>query len=113
MIEVIFVDFAKFASKRKITPECLAERFAGKIDRPGEFFDRVFKGQYAAVIIPYRSVVAFYSSELKMRLVVSECARAVAASRYSIAKNGLADRVVRERRGEGWRDERAFRVPRR
>ena len=65
MIEVIFVDFAKFASKRKITPECLAERFAGKIDRPGEFFDRVFKGQYAAVIIPYRSVVAFYSSELK------------------------------------------------
>jgi len=65
MTEVTFADFAKLATKRKLTPECLAQRFAGKIDRPGEFFYRVFKGQYAAVVISYRSVLAFYSSELQ------------------------------------------------
>jgi hypothetical protein len=65
MIEVTFSDFAKLATKRKLTSECLAQRFAGKIDRPGEFFDRVFKERYAAVVIPYRSVLAFYSSELQ------------------------------------------------
>jgi hypothetical protein len=43
MIEVTFGDFAKLASKRRLTPERLAERFAGKIERPGELFDRVFK----------------------------------------------------------------------
>jgi hypothetical protein len=50
--EITLGDFAKLASKRRLTPECLAERFVGKIERPGEFFDRVFKGQYAAVVIP-------------------------------------------------------------
>ena len=45
MSEVTFGDFAKLASKRRrLTPECLAQRFAGKVERPGEFFDRVFKG---------------------------------------------------------------------
>ena len=65
MTEVTFADFAKLASKRRLNPKCLAQRFAGKIDRPGEFFDRVFKERYAAVVIPYRSVLAFYSSELQ------------------------------------------------
>src|ERR1700747_2540239 len=65
MSELTFSDFAKLASKRRLTPECLAQRFAGKIERPGELFDRVFRGQYAAVVIPYGGVLAFYSSELK------------------------------------------------
>jgi hypothetical protein len=65
MIEVTFGDFAKLTSKRRLTPERLAQRFAGRIDRPGEFFDRIFKGQYTAVVIPYRSVLAFYSAELR------------------------------------------------
>jgi hypothetical protein len=62
--EVTFADFAKLAGKRGLSPEYLAERFTDKIERPSEFFHRVFQGQYAAVVIPYRSVLAFYASEL-------------------------------------------------
>jgi hypothetical protein len=65
MTEVTFSDFAKLANKRGLSPEYLAERFANKIERPSEFFHRVFKGQYAAVVIPYPSVLAFYASELE------------------------------------------------
>jgi len=65
MTEVTFSDFAKLANKRGLTPERLTERFAGKIEKPGEFFDRIFKTQYAGVLISYRSVLAFYSSELQ------------------------------------------------
>jgi hypothetical protein len=64
MREVTFSDFAKLASKRGLTPEYLAERFTDKIERPSEFFHRVFHGQHAAVVIPYRNVLAFYVSEL-------------------------------------------------
>jgi hypothetical protein len=64
MIEITFSDFAKLAQRRGLTPEFLAERFSGKIDRPSEFFHRVFQGQYAAVVIPYASVLAFYTAEL-------------------------------------------------
>src|ERR1700730_12631134 len=31
--EITFGDFAKLASRQNLTPECLAQRFAGKIDR--------------------------------------------------------------------------------
>jgi len=65
MTEVTFADFAKLASKRRLTPERLAQRFAGRIDKPGQFFDRGFKERYAAVVIPYRSVRAFYCEELR------------------------------------------------
>ena len=36
MSELTFSDFAKLANKRGLTPQCLAERFADKIERPGE-----------------------------------------------------------------------------
>jgi hypothetical protein len=65
MREVTFSDFAKLANRRGLTPEYLAERFANKIERPSEFSHRVFQGQYAAVVIPYRSVLAFYVVELE------------------------------------------------
>ena len=65
MREVTFSDFAKLANRHGLTPEYLAERFANKIERPSEFFHRVFQGQYAAVVIPYRSVLAFYVLELE------------------------------------------------
>ena len=65
MREVTFGDFAKLANKRGLTPEYLAERFTDKIERPSEFFHRLFQGQYAAVVIPYRSVLTFYASELQ------------------------------------------------
>src|SRR5687767_1557752 len=64
MRDVTFGDFAKLAGRRGLTPEFLAERFGEKIERPSEFFHRVFQGQHAAVVIPYRSVLAFYVSEL-------------------------------------------------
>jgi hypothetical protein len=64
MREVTFGDFAKLANRRRLTPEYLAERFTDKIERPSEFFHRLFQGQYAAVVIPYRRVLAFYVSEL-------------------------------------------------
>ena len=57
MSEVTFSDFAKLARKRGLSPEYLAERFTGKIERPSEFFHRVFQGQYATVVIPYPSVL--------------------------------------------------------
>jgi hypothetical protein len=64
MREVTFGDFSKLANKRRLTPEYLTERFTDKIERPSEFFHRVFQGQHARVVIPYRSVLAFYVSEL-------------------------------------------------
>ena len=64
MTEVNFGDFAKLASRRGLTPEYLAERFTNKIERPSEFFHRVFQSQHAAVVIPQRSVLEFYTSML-------------------------------------------------
>ena len=43
MTEVNFGDFAKLANRRGLTPEYLAERFTNKIERPSEFFHRVFQ----------------------------------------------------------------------
>jgi hypothetical protein len=65
MREVTFGDFAKLAHRRGLTPEYLAERFTEKIERPSEFFHRVFQGQHAAVVVSFRSVLVFYSSELE------------------------------------------------
>ena len=104
MSELTFSDFAKLASKRRLTPECLAERFAGKIERPGELFDRVFKGLYAAVVIPYGGVLAFYSSELKchqdatgrVRICACGCEQPV-FDRQKWASPGCRQRTVRRR----------------
>jgi hypothetical protein len=46
MKEVTFKDLAKLASKRGLTPEYLAERFTNKIERPSEFFHRVFQSRF-------------------------------------------------------------------
>ena len=46
MREVTFSDFAKLANKRGLSLEYLTERFTDKIERPSEFFHRVFQGQY-------------------------------------------------------------------
>jgi len=91
MREVTLGDFAKLAAKRGLTPEYLAERFTNKIERPSEFFHRVFQGQYAAVVIPYRSVLAFYTSELhaiRTQLDITRYASAGAGKPFLIVKNG-------------------------
>ena len=42
MREVTFGDFSKLANKHGLTPEYLAERSTDKIERPSEFFHRLF-----------------------------------------------------------------------
>jgi hypothetical protein len=60
MTEITFKQFATAAGKHH-TPESLAERFKGKIDRPLEFFHRVMNSpEQASLVIPYRSVVEMY-----------------------------------------------------
>lgn len=65
--EVTFGDFARLAKRRDWSPEFLAERFQDKIEKPSEFFHRVMEGRYANVVIPYRSVLSFYFTELKFQ----------------------------------------------
>jgi hypothetical protein len=52
------------ANERGLTPEYLAQPFTNKIERPSEFFHRLFQAQHAAVVIPHRSVLDFYTSML-------------------------------------------------
>ena len=65
MDQITFADFIKLAERRRWTPESLAKRFRGAIENPSEFFHRVFESRNATAIIPYRSVIVFYSQELK------------------------------------------------
>jgi hypothetical protein len=69
MKEVAFKDFAKLARERGHTIESLANRFRRKIENPSEFFDRLMTCRHrgedrSAVVIPYSSVLAFYTEEL-------------------------------------------------
>jgi hypothetical protein len=69
MTEITFKVFAKLAIKRGHTAETLADRFRGKVEQPTEFFERVLTCRHkhedrSDVVIPYRSVIEFYSSEL-------------------------------------------------
>jgi hypothetical protein len=61
--EVTFGDFAALARRRGWSKEFLAERFQGRIDEPRKFFEAVWQGQYAATVIPFNSVLAFYRQE--------------------------------------------------
>jgi hypothetical protein len=70
MDQVTFTDFTKLAARRHWTPESLAKRFRGVIENPSELFHRVFESKNAAAIIPYRSVIAFYSQELSSHNVL-------------------------------------------
>ena len=74
--EVTYKDFSRLATELGWTQEMLVERFREKIDRPAEYFERVLScrwknpdtGKYedrSSVVIPYRSVLQFYISELK------------------------------------------------
>jgi len=64
MTEVSFGDFAALARRRGWTVDFLTDHFRNRIEDPRDFFKRVMQGQYAAVVIPYNSVLAFYGSEL-------------------------------------------------
>ena len=102
--EVTFGEFVKLATKRGLTPEYLAERFSDKIERPSEFFHRVFQGQYAPIVIPYRSVLAFHDSELwyhqdstgRHNVCACGCGQLV-FDRKKWASAGCKKRVAREK----------------
>jgi hypothetical protein len=63
-LEITFGDFHTLARRRGWIKEFLAERLQGRIDEPRKFFEAVWQGQYAATVIPFRSVLAFYGQEL-------------------------------------------------
>ncbi len=65
-------DFARLASRRGWTKETLAELFRGKIEEPMDFFQRVLSCKYKGedrsnVVIPFRSVLDFFSKELSFQ----------------------------------------------
>ena len=67
--EITFKEFSTLAKKRGHNAESLAELFRGKVEEPREFFERVMSCKYRGedrsdVVIPYRSVIAFYQAEL-------------------------------------------------
>ena len=69
MMEVTFKEFQMLMAERQHSVDDLVQLFRGKIDDPREFFERVMSCRYhgedcSAVVIPYRSVIAFYEQEL-------------------------------------------------
>jgi len=58
--EVRFKEFAVFARRRGLSAEDLAERFRGRVERPGEFFHRVLAGSHPETLVPYQSVIDFF-----------------------------------------------------
>ena len=67
--EITFKEFAALARKRGHTAESLANRFKREFESPAEFFERAMSCKYrngdrSEVVIPYRSVIEFYSQEL-------------------------------------------------
>lgn len=68
---ITYANFAKLAQRRGWTGAFLAERFRGKIEEPRAFFERVLaclsKGDdLSEVLLPYRSVIEFYQTELSL-----------------------------------------------
>ena len=61
--EITFNKFKRLAMKRGYNLDDLVEMFHGKLDENRAFFERVFSGRYADVVIPYRSVVGFFQRE--------------------------------------------------
>jgi hypothetical protein len=69
---VTFGEFDALARLRGWTAASLADRFRGKIEQPRDFFERVMRprsgpgsADRSGTLIPYKSVMEFYHSELK------------------------------------------------
>jgi len=72
MTEITFKQFIKLMERRGMESNDLCRQFRGKFDEPREFFNRVWQGRYADVVIPYRSVVQFYTKELRLQTILDE-----------------------------------------
>jgi hypothetical protein len=75
---ITYRQFATLARQRGWTAAALAERFRGKIDHAGEFFNRVIAGNYPDVVIVFRSVVAFYVDHARPQQHTTEKSRVCA-----------------------------------
>ncbi len=103
-IEITYKDFKALMERRNHDADELVDLFRGKIEEPRQFFDRVMSchwrnprtGRYedrSDVVIPYRSVIAFYQQEVHYLQETpsgsaTECAPAAAAVRCSIGRSG-------------------------
>ncbi len=96
-IEITYKDFKALMERRNHDADELVDLFRGKIEEPRQFFDRVMSchwrnprtGRYedrSDVVIPYRSVIAFYQQEVhylqdsqqkRNRVCACGCGRAV------------------------------------
>jgi hypothetical protein len=107
--EISFGNFCKLAKSRGHTVESLADRFRGKIENPSEFFERVMSCRYHGedrswVVIPYRSVIEFYSKELhyfqdsnqKHRQCACGCGQPV-FDRKKWASSGCRQKIARQK----------------
>jgi hypothetical protein len=59
-----FAAFADLARCRNWTVDELAGRFAGRLDRPADFFARVLSDKFKDNIVPFRTVIEFYQSAI-------------------------------------------------
>lgn len=83
--DITYAQFAKLAQRRHWTVEPLSARFRGKIDEPREFFTQVLKASNSAAVIPYRSVIQFYTD--------SETVKPAAVSGHPLCACGCKQEV--------------------
>jgi hypothetical protein len=71
--EITYKDFSTLMAKRKRTLDDLVDYFRGKIDDPRDYFEGVLSCRRrvdgrpedrSTVVIPYRSVIEYYQTEL-------------------------------------------------
>jgi len=67
---ITYREFRDLMAKRRRTVDDLVDLFRGKIEEPREYFERVLSCRYhgedrSGVVIPYKSVIQFYRSELE------------------------------------------------
>jgi len=72
-MEITYKDFASLMAKRYRTIDDLVDYFRGKIDDPRDYFEGVLSCRRrvygrpedrSSVVIPYRSVIEYYQTEL-------------------------------------------------
>lgn len=96
--EVSFRDFADMAKLRGHAIESLADRFRGTIDEPTDFFRRVLGKEQRDTIIPYRSVLQFYSAEMSFLTETARRQCRCGCGRPAASRSRYASRSCRSRR---------------
>lgn len=63
---ITFKEFRKVMERRGRSKDELVRRFSRKIEDPRDFIERVWQGRFDDVVIPYRTVLAFYVQERRL-----------------------------------------------